>query len=241
MAASSTAAWSAGRPGSSTRCTVAAVHLLWDHGRNRTKAVELFGTVTRPKNAATGSSHRSTRRSGGAGAVRTSCRLRSRAMRWTVHGETVLYDSPWVALHVADVELPDGRRLDHHLVRMPAPAAGVVVIDPERGVLLLWRHRFITDSWGWEIPAGRVEAGESPSRARPVRWRRRPAGGRAAAAPHLVPPLQWPVRPDVPSLRRLGRNPDRGSHRLGRSRSGWRGWTPPSFEARWPRGRSETA
>ncbi|MDQ2727938.1 MAG: NUDIX hydrolase [Actinomycetota bacterium] len=82
-------------------------------------------------------------------------------MRWTVHGETVLYESPWVALHPADVELPDGRRRDHHLVRLPAPAAGVVVIDPGRGVLPLGRHRFITDGWGWEIPAGRVEAGES--------------------------------------------------------------------------------
>lgn len=41
------------------------------------------------------------------------------------------------------------------------PAAGVVVTDPDRGVLLLWRHRFITDRWGWEIPAGRIEAGET--------------------------------------------------------------------------------
>jgi 8-oxo-dGTP pyrophosphatase MutT (NUDIX family) len=44
---------------------------------------------------------------------------------------------------------------------MPAEAAGVVVDDPARGVLLLWRHRFITDTWGWEIPAGRVDQGES--------------------------------------------------------------------------------
>jgi 8-oxo-dGTP pyrophosphatase MutT (NUDIX family) len=27
--------------------------------------------------------------------------------------------------------------------------------------LLLRRHRFITDTWGWEIPAGRVDPGES--------------------------------------------------------------------------------
>jgi 8-oxo-dGTP pyrophosphatase MutT (NUDIX family) len=27
-------------------------------------------------------------------------------------------------------------------------------------VLLLWRHRFITDTWGWEVPAGRIDAGE---------------------------------------------------------------------------------
>jgi 8-oxo-dGTP pyrophosphatase MutT (NUDIX family) len=81
-------------------------------------------------------------------------------MRWQNHGETVRYDSAWVRVLTADIELPDGRRFDHHLVRMPAPAAGVVVVDPDRGVLMLWRHRFITDSWGWEIPAGRIEPGE---------------------------------------------------------------------------------
>jgi len=44
---------------------------------------------------------------------------------------------------------------------MPAEAAGVVIDDPRRGVLLLWRHRFTTDSWGWEIPAGRIDSGET--------------------------------------------------------------------------------
>jgi 8-oxo-dGTP pyrophosphatase MutT (NUDIX family) len=28
-------------------------------------------------------------------------------------------------------------------------------------VLLLYRHRFITDSWGWEVPAGGVDPDES--------------------------------------------------------------------------------
>ncbi len=83
-------------------------------------------------------------------------------MRWTVHGERVLYESPWIELRLADVELPDGQRLEHHVLRYPQQAAGAVVTDPERGVLLLWRHRFITDVWGWEIPAGRIELGETP-------------------------------------------------------------------------------
>jgi 8-oxo-dGTP pyrophosphatase MutT (NUDIX family) len=34
------------------------------------------------------------------------------------------------------------------------------VTDQHRRVLLLWRHRFITGSWGWEIPLGRAEHGE---------------------------------------------------------------------------------
>jgi len=82
-------------------------------------------------------------------------------MRWTVHGERTIYDSEWMRLTLVDVELPSGPRFDHHVLRMPAEAAGVVVDVADRGVLLLWRHRFIADTWGWEVPAGRVDPGES--------------------------------------------------------------------------------
>lgn len=83
-------------------------------------------------------------------------------MRWIVHGERVIYDSPWVRLALTDIEIPGGERFEHHVVRMPAEAAGTVIHDPARGVLLLWRHRFATDSWGWEVPAGRIDDGETP-------------------------------------------------------------------------------
>jgi 8-oxo-dGTP pyrophosphatase MutT (NUDIX family) len=82
-------------------------------------------------------------------------------MRWTVHGERAIYTSPWVNLSLVDVEVPDGPRFEHHVVRMPFPAVGTVAHDPDRGVLLLYRHRFITDTWGWEVPAGRAEQDES--------------------------------------------------------------------------------
>ena len=83
-------------------------------------------------------------------------------MRWIVHGERMIYESPWVNLALTDIEIPGGARFDHHVVRMPAEAAGTVIDDPDRGVLLLWRHRFTTDTWGWEVPAGRVDEGETP-------------------------------------------------------------------------------
>jgi 8-oxo-dGTP pyrophosphatase MutT (NUDIX family) len=82
-----------------------------------------------------------------------------------VHGERVIYDSEWVRLALVDVEIPGAERVDHHVVRVPRHAAGTVVADPERGVLMLWRHRFITDTWGWEIPAGRIDPGETPAEA----------------------------------------------------------------------------
>ena len=86
-------------------------------------------------------------------------------MRWIVHGERTIYDSEWMRLSLVDVEIPGHRRFDHHVLRMPAAASGTVVHDPDRGVLLLWRHRFTTDTWGWEIPAGRIDDGETPEEA----------------------------------------------------------------------------
>jgi 8-oxo-dGTP pyrophosphatase MutT (NUDIX family) len=84
-------------------------------------------------------------------------------MRWTVHGERPLYQDEWLDIRLADVELPDGRHLEHRLIRT-LPGAGCVTIQDGQ-VLLLWRHRFITDTWGWEIPFGKIDPGEDPAHA----------------------------------------------------------------------------
>jgi 8-oxo-dGTP pyrophosphatase MutT (NUDIX family) len=100
-------------------------------------------------------------------------------VEWTVHGERSLYESPWVSLRLVDVEVPGGARFEHHVVRTPRPAVGVVVTGPE-GVLLLWRHRFISGTWGWEVPAGGVEPDESLA---------------AAAAREVLEETGWAVGP----------------------------------------------
>jgi 8-oxo-dGTP pyrophosphatase MutT (NUDIX family) len=79
--------------------------------------------------------------------------------RWLTHGTRRIYASPWVNLDLDDVEVPGGGRFDHHVIRFPRRSVGVVVVRDGR-VLLLWRHRFATDRWGWEIPAGWAEVGE---------------------------------------------------------------------------------
>jgi len=86
-------------------------------------------------------------------------------VRWTVHGESPLYSSYWLDLRLVDVELPDGKRFPHHVVRSHRDAVGVVAVDREHRILLLHRHRFITDTWGWEIPAGAIDEGETPEEA----------------------------------------------------------------------------
>ena len=84
-------------------------------------------------------------------------------MRWQVNSERTLYRDRWVHLRTADVELPDGRHLDHRLIGTDSGAGSVVIEDGK--VLLLWRHRFVTDTWGWEIPIGGIEPGETPEEA----------------------------------------------------------------------------
>lgn len=81
-------------------------------------------------------------------------------MRWTVHGERDIYSSPFVRLSLIDVQQPDGRRWEYHAVRLRMLAATVLVEDDR--VLMMWRHRFITDKWAWELPMGLIEDGETP-------------------------------------------------------------------------------
>ncbi|GAA2666293.1 NUDIX domain-containing protein [Streptomyces lunalinharesii] len=85
-------------------------------------------------------------------------------MRWNNLSEKPVYANPWFRVNLADVALPDGRHLDHFLIRMRAVAVATAVNEANE-VLLLWRHRFITDSWGWELAAGVVEDGEDPAAA----------------------------------------------------------------------------
>ncbi|GHA79895.1 NUDIX domain-containing protein [Streptomyces termitum] len=103
-------------------------------------------------------------------------------MQWTKRSERPVYENRWFRVNLADVELPDGRRLDHYLIRLRPVAAATAVNDADE-VLLLWRHRFITDSWGWELAAGVVEDGE---------------GLEAAAAREMEEETGWrpgPLRP----------------------------------------------
>jgi 8-oxo-dGTP pyrophosphatase MutT (NUDIX family) len=83
---------------------------------------------------------------------------------WHNLGERTVYENRWVSVNMADVELPDGRHLDHTVIRL-RPVAVATVVNEANEVLLLWRHRFITDAWGWELPSGGTGDGEDPATA----------------------------------------------------------------------------
>lgn len=105
-------------------------------------------------------------------------------MQWKNLGERTVYENPWVTVNMADVELPDGRHLDHTVIRL-RPVAVAAVVNAADEVLLLWRHRFITDAWGWELPSGGIGAGEDPAGAA-ARECEEETGWRPGAMRHLL-------------------------------------------------------
>lgn len=120
---------------------------------------------------------------------------------WQVLGKRVIYHSPWVGLEQWAVQLPDGSVIpDHHVVVYPRPAVGIVPRDAAGNILMVEHYRFITDTLGWEIPAGGVEVGEPIAAAaerelleetghRAERWRTlglyHPSNGSSNQAAHM--------------------------------------------------------
>jgi 8-oxo-dGTP pyrophosphatase MutT (NUDIX family) len=125
--------------------------------------------------------------------------------RWRTFGERPIYDSPWVWLGQVDVEPPEGERYPHHVVRL-RPAAMLALVDDQDRVLLAWRHRFVPDKWGFEIPGGLVDDGEQPIDAA-RRELEEEAGYQAGRVEHLVTFQPMPGTVDSEHAVFVGREP----------------------------------
>ncbi|MCC6303466.1 MAG: NUDIX hydrolase [Gammaproteobacteria bacterium] len=66
-----------------------------------------------------------------------------------------------VEVEVDTVGLPDGGKIDLEIVRHPGGAAAVA-LDERMQVCLLRQYRPVIGDWLWELPAGKIDAGEPP-------------------------------------------------------------------------------
>lgn len=81
---------------------------------------------------------------------------------WQTFGERLVYDNRWVKLGLVDVQAPNGERWEYHVVHFDRIAIGLIVNEQDEA-LMLWRYRFATDQWGYELLGGLVEEGEDPA------------------------------------------------------------------------------
>ena len=105
--------------------------------------------------------------------------------RWAVHAERTLYDDPWVRLGKADITTPSGDRFEHHTVTLPSAAVIAILDRTEEHVLMSFRHRFVPDVWGWELPGGLVDSEESPEQTA-VREALEETGHRVGSVEHVA-------------------------------------------------------
>lgn len=125
------------------------------------------------------------------------------ALRTKVFGERTLYDNRWVRLTLVDIEPPSGERFEHHVVRLQTVALAVVLDEADR-VLMLWRHRFVADEWGWELPGGIVDPGEDPE-ATARREVEEETGWRVGGLEHLTTFQPMSGMVDTPHIVYLGK------------------------------------
>lgn len=104
---------------------------------------------------------------------------------WKTFGERTIYDNKYVRLGLADVEAPNGERWEHHVVHLGRVAVALVVNDQDE-VLMLWRYRFATEQWGYELLGGLVD-GTEDSATTAAREAAEESGWRPRGAPeHLL-------------------------------------------------------
>lgn len=100
---------------------------------------------------------------------------------------TRAYSGRVISLDVDEVRFPDGSIGSLEMIRHPGASAVVPLLDSESDdpmVLLIRQYRYAADGYLYEIPAGRLDAGESPLECA-HRELAEETGYRAASVEHL--------------------------------------------------------
>ena len=85
---------------------------------------------------------------------------------WDILAKRPIYRSDWINLYHVDLVMPDGHVInDYHVIEYPYQAAGVIPIGDDGRILLIEQFRFQTKTRGFEVPAGRIDDGETPEEA----------------------------------------------------------------------------
>ena len=78
----------------------------------------------------------------------------------------VIYESDYVCLYADKVKFSNGSILEkYHQIHYPHEAISIVVFNEHGEVLLIQSKRYTVMRLEWEIPAGRIEDGESKEEA----------------------------------------------------------------------------
>lgn len=75
--------------------------------------------------------------------------------------KTRRYNGKIIDVDIELVSLPNGHQFELEIIKHPGGAA-VVALDKSNRVCLLRQYRHVAGGWLWELPAGKIDAGEPP-------------------------------------------------------------------------------
>jgi 8-oxo-dGTP pyrophosphatase MutT (NUDIX family) len=82
--------------------------------------------------------------------------------KWSASEPRPLYQNRRITVEEVQVSTGTGTPFPHQVIRFASDSVATVVHSQGHGVLMLYRHRFITDRAGLALPAGGIEPGEDP-------------------------------------------------------------------------------
>src|SRR5512145_3310188 len=71
------------------------------------------------------------------------------------------WDCPWYGVRQDRILLPNGTEGVYNVVEMH-DAVWVLPVTTAGEIVLLWHYRYPLRAWGWELPSGGIEAGQTP-------------------------------------------------------------------------------
>jgi len=78
----------------------------------------------------------------------------------------VIYESDWINLYTDKVQLADGKIIDkYHYLHYPHESVCAILENDIGEILLIKSNRYVTNREEFEVPAGRIENGESAEQA----------------------------------------------------------------------------
>ncbi len=72
-----------------------------------------------------------------------------------------IYSGRIIDLSIVTTQLPNGHTVELEIIDHPGGAA-VVAINSSHQVCLIKQYRYVVDDYIWELPAGKIDAGEDP-------------------------------------------------------------------------------
>lgn len=119
--------------------------------------------------------------------------------RWTSHGDSVVFQNPWMTITRHPATAPTGMAADYVVMRPRNVGTGVLPIHDDGTVTLIGQHRFTLMRYSWEMPEGGAPMDEDPFDA----VRRELAEEAGLAAAHWLPALDMDLSNSITDERAM--------------------------------------